>query len=36
MNEVCFADDNGKDEVSVALIDFILVLLVIGFVSDIN
>ncbi len=36
MDEISFADDNGRDDVSVALIEFILGVLEIGFVSEIN
>jgi hypothetical protein len=35
MNEICSADDDGRDEVSVILIELILVVLEIGFVSEI-
>jgi hypothetical protein len=36
MNEICSADDDARDEVSVILIVLILVVLEIGFVSEIN
>ncbi len=36
MDKISFADDNGRDEVSVALIEFILLVLETGFVSEIN
>jgi hypothetical protein len=36
MNEVCSADNDGRDEVSVVLIELILVALEIEFVSEIN
>jgi hypothetical protein len=36
MDEISFADDDARDEVSLALIEFILVGLEIGFVSEIN
>jgi len=36
MDEISLADDNGREEVSVALIEFILVPFEIGFVSEIN
>jgi hypothetical protein len=32
MDEICSVDDNGEDEVSVVLIEFISIVLEIGFV----
>jgi hypothetical protein len=36
MNEICSADDDGRDDVSLVLIELILVVLEIGFASEIN
>jgi hypothetical protein len=35
MNDICSVDDDERDEVSVVLIELILVVLEIGFVSEI-